>query len=225
LETKRCNCCNQDKLLSDFGQVYDAKDGHRGDCKKCRNAKIREHRREDPEPFRLAARRNYQKNHQSILERARKHHQKIRDEDNARRRQWDQDHPERVREHTEGLRSRFRVLMRGAAERNLLWTITLAEVEELPLICYYTGLELTLEHNQPTTFSLDRLDPLRGYEIGNIVSCCKIINYMKSKKDEAGFIRYCREVAEGKIQQQKHKKLSREDHLDLCRLVVEHLTS
>lgn len=55
--------------------------------------------------------------------------------------------------------------------------------------CYYTGNEMIIcskDNWQPTSISLDRLDPLLGYMQGNVVFCQYSINTMKGscKKEE-----------------------------------------
>ena len=43
---------------------------------------------------------------------------------------------------------------------------------------------------------LDRLDPLRGYEMGNVVSCCEMCNKMKRDYPIRMFVQQCARIAE-----------------------------
>lgn len=48
---KICNKCLEEKPLSEFGMNKSCPDGHRGTCKGCVNARVREKRRRDREQF------------------------------------------------------------------------------------------------------------------------------------------------------------------------------
>ena len=51
--------------------------------------------------------------------------------------------------------------------------------------CFYSGLPMTWTMGQgrvDTNMSLERLDPSRGYEPGNVVLCCYFINVSKRSK-------------------------------------------
>ena len=51
-KTKYCSGCDTDKPLSDFGIDNSEKDGHRFQCKTCRNAKQREYARKNKDLIR-----------------------------------------------------------------------------------------------------------------------------------------------------------------------------
>ena len=46
------------------------------------------------------------------------------------------------------------------------------------------------------TIGLDRIDSNKGYEIGNIVSCCSKCNYMKRSYTQEEFINHCIKIVE-----------------------------
>ncbi len=78
------------------------------------------------------------------------------------------------------------------------WNISIEDVKSLPLVCYYTGIELTMENYKFNTVSLDRINSEIGYEKGNICFCCSIINEMKSDTNVNYFVSLCEKVAANK---------------------------
>lgn len=83
----------------------------------------------------------------------------------------------------------------GAKRRGIQWLLTPTAIKSLPLVCYYTGLSLTLKIGSPNTLSIDRLDSGRPYEEGNVVPCCSMINIMKQHYNKKDFIEMCKQVA------------------------------
>lgn len=68
-------------------------------------------------------------------------------------------------------------------------------------LCYYTGQEISFEHitkagNAPhrLTPSLDRLDPKKGYTIGNVAWCAYYINRMKNDCNYIEFLELCEQI-------------------------------
>lgn len=67
--------------------------------------------------------------------------------------------------------------------------------------CYYTGIpisfeKVTIRQKSPayTTPSLDRMDPVKGYTMGNVVWCAYFINRMKNDLTYPHFIEACERV-------------------------------
>lgn len=83
----------------------------------------------------------------------------------------------------------------GAKRRGIDWEVTAVDIEQLPPVCHYTGLELTMDVGERNTFSIDRLDSSRGYVRGNIVPCCAPINKMKLDLKTEDFLSWCNLVA------------------------------
>lgn len=71
--------------------------------------------------------------------------------------------------------------------------------------CFYSGRILELSRKSDFSLSIDRIDSKVGYMKGNIVLCCKIINYMKQEYDVGLFLRLCKDVA--KYQSQSSPKI------------------
>lgn len=89
--------------------------------------------------------------------------------------------------------------------RNYEFSVSLEYLESLPKICYYTGVELTLEAKKPNTISLDRIDNTKGYIEGNVVFCCADINHMKTDLTEERFYELCKAITNHK-EEKSHAK-------------------
>jgi hypothetical protein len=64
--------------------------------------------------------------------------------------------------------------------------------------CYYSGIDMKLYGTQEEklySLSIDRIDNNRGYEKGNIVLCCNIVNTMKNSVPVHVFIDICKRIA------------------------------
>jgi hypothetical protein len=64
-------------------------------------------------------------------------------------------------------------------------------LESVPLVCFYTGKDLTLQPNEHFTVSLDRIDSKRGYEANNVVFCGELVNRMKQEMTVEELVLYC----------------------------------
>ena len=70
-------------------------------------------------------------------------------------------------------------------KRNIEFALTFAEVKKLmkQKKCFYTGILLTTTQpggvQQPTDFTIDRVDNRLGYVSGNVVACCHAANSFK----------------------------------------------
>ena len=74
------------------------------------------------------------------------------------------------------IEKRIKLLIYSAKQRNIEVKLYSFEYESLiRLGCHYCGASL---HNH-TGYSLDRLNPKKGYTLHNSVGCCKICNYAK----------------------------------------------
>lgn len=83
----------------------------------------------------------------------------------------------------------------NADKRNIEWKISLEDLQNMPQICYYTGIELTLKPNNKNTISLDRLYSDKGYVKENVVFCCADINKMKREFPVEYFLYLCKKIA------------------------------
>ena len=92
------------------------------------------------------------------------------------------------------LKGRFDKWRSGAKHRGITFKLTLKDIQEIPMICYYTGETLAFKPNEWNTASLDRIDSTKGYTKENVVLCCSDINFMKQKMTYEQFIRTCRKI-------------------------------
>ena len=85
----------------------------------------------------------------------------------------------------------------AANRRGISWDndLTIEYLGSLPLICYYTGIILTLEPKQPNTISLDRIDSSLGYTKDNVMFCLVEINLMKRDYSKERFTELCKMVS------------------------------
>lgn len=62
--------------------------------------------------------------------------------------------------------------------------------------CYYTGIEMNWKANkiEKFGFSLDRLNPEKGYVQGNVVFCCYLANTMKWTHNEIEFYEFMEKI-------------------------------
>jgi hypothetical protein len=75
----------------------------------------------------------------------------------------------------------------GASKRGYIFTITYEEFRSLILgrQCHYC--------TNPAT-GLDRIDNSKGYEMANIIACCKVCNKMKSTLDQEQFLEIIQQI-------------------------------
>lgn len=75
---KKCNKCNQDKSISEFGKDSRNKDGLQGRCKKCQNERRRERYATDP-VHRVKTKERQKKYNSYALTKAKRHVSEISD--------------------------------------------------------------------------------------------------------------------------------------------------
>jgi hypothetical protein len=163
---KICIKCHQEKDESEFYS-------YSGRCKKCYN--------EYGKLYKL-------KNKKRILKRRKIYnflHKKDKKEYNKK---YSIDYYSRYK-------TRMLVWKKNANKRNIEWNITLEEIQAMPLVCHYTGAELTLEPNKSNTISLDRIDSSKGYTKDNVVFCLVDINKMKRDYSKRYFLDLCQKIS------------------------------
>lgn len=83
---------------------------------------------------------------------------------------------------------RFSHCMNSAKQRFIPFDLTMEEFMTFwEKLCYYCDGEVGL-------VGLDRLDPSKGYEMDNVVSCCKHCNFAKHLFNEKDFISHCEKI-------------------------------
>lgn len=91
----------------------------------------------------------------------------------------------------------------GAIRRNMLFDITLQDIEDLYKhqngICAISGVKLKISacrnKAKESTASLDRIDSSKGYTKDNIQWVHKIVNNMKWDFEQNEFIKWCKVIA------------------------------
>lgn len=182
---KFCNKCKTEKALADFHKNKRSNDGFHFWCKSCVSEYGKQSRINNPYSYNKSKERHrdYMKVYGPILwQRDKGDKEKIL----LRTKRW-----ERYRA---SIRGKFACWKKNATKRGLEWNLTLRDIEALPMTCYYTGLELTVEPFFSNTVSLDRLDSNLGYYPENVVLCCKVINVMKSTLPVSRFIELCKMI-------------------------------
>lgn len=77
---------------------------------------------------------------------------------------------------------------KNAATRKLEFNLSFDEfVSFWKTPCGYCGSEID-------TIGLDRLDNLKGYDVDNVIPCCKICNFMKCKLTKEEFITHITKI-------------------------------
>lgn len=88
-------------------------------------------------------------------------------------------HKARVKELAAQPKHQFKNAIRYSKRRNIPFLLTMDEfIIERNKPCFYCENKLGCKSLEGT--GLDRLDNSKGYEPGNIVSCCKVCNTIKS---------------------------------------------
>ena len=101
-------------------------------------------------------------------------------------------------------------MVTAAKQRGWEWELTIEYLWELFLNqnrkCAMTGIEMVMpihlrqltKRNQITA-SLDRIDPTKGYVIGNVQWVCKRVNYMKHVLTQELFLDWVKKIYEHSI--------------------------
>ena len=102
---------------------------------------------------------------------------------------------EYMRNYMNKIETRYDAWKRRAMRDKIGWDLTIEYLKSLPLICHYSGYNLTLLANKENTVSLDRIDSQIGYTKDNVVLCCADINYMKNKFSKDYFLNLLKIIA------------------------------
>lgn len=88
------------------------------------------------------------------------------------------------------IKGRYVTYKSGAKKRGFIFTISLDEfISFWDKDCFYCGDKIK-------GIGLDRVDSTMGYEINNVVSCCKKCNMMKATSTYSNFINQCKKIVE-----------------------------
>ncbi|SRR6266478_2912353 len=172
MNTKICIDCNQEKPLEQFNKQAKSKDKHGSYCKDCANARALKWRLDNIE-HRAEYRKIYNKENAEVV---RERTQDWRDRNRPRVRQLGKEFYEANPE---------RNLCYDAKKRAKRFDVPFSITHEdivIPEFCPVLGIKLErgkgkLTDNSPT---LDRIDPQKGYVVGNIAVISHRANRLKS---------------------------------------------
>lgn len=106
----------------------------------------------------------------------------------------------------------FKMYKRNARNRKYKFLLTLREFSSFwQLPCFYCGAAIL-------TIGIDRLINSIGYQMDNVVACCKSCNFMKGKQDLEEFLGRCLEITNRHIKTGEKSRLSK-DQRDLQKLI------
>jgi hypothetical protein len=84
---------------------------------------------------------------------------------------------------------RYLAYRRNARQRMIMFSLSLRQFTSMwQRPCTYCGEPIQ-------TIGIDRLDNTRGYEVGNVASCCRTCNQMKSDSDLISFLDRCASIS------------------------------
>lgn len=92
----------------------------------------------------------------------------------------------------------FRICRTGAKKRGFTFSLTQEQfVSFLSEPCYYCGaLKYSTYKNKYSYNGIDRIDNKKGYELGNIVTCCYRCNRSKNSMPQDIFLDMCKKIYE-----------------------------
>ena len=93
------------------------------------------------------------------------------------------------------IRSRLFAVRARARQKGLDFQLTEEWVKSIPMKCYYTGMDLTMEPHLPNTISFERVDNNKGYTLENTVLCSNVVNIMKKAMSKEQFIDICHRIS------------------------------
>lgn len=164
---KKCKKCHKTKPLNDF---FRSGKYYSSLCKECKGEYMEKYRAE--KSYEIKSQRNeYMINY--------------RDKNQLR-----------IDLYYKSLQGRFGMWRRSAKSRDIKWDITMADILKMPMQCFYTKLDLTLEKDKLNTVSIDRINNSKPYTKDNIVLCCHYVNIMKNKFKLSDFLDICKLISE-----------------------------
>jgi hypothetical protein len=139
-----------------------------------------------------------ERNREKIAKQTRERYLRNKTHSDAVRKKWYLKNKSRIianlRAKKETLEGKLYQWKLSAKRRRIGWNLVIEQVRSLPMVCYYTGLPLTMEVGKVNTMSIDRRDSSRPYEFSNVVPCCSMVNAMKQDFEENEFIEMCKQI-------------------------------
>jgi len=165
---KKCTSCKQIKSLEEFYNNKSRKDGKTSQCKICRSA-LRKANKE--------YNKNYMTNQRLI------NNDKIK---KIRNKSWRGQKPEQIM---------FNSAFNRSKRKNIPFNLTIEDII-IPDLCPLLEIPfiLGIERNYEQTFSIDRINPTKGYIKENIWVITKRANTMKSNASKHELITFAKNI-------------------------------
>ncbi len=201
---KICFTCKIEKPASEYYFSKGSFDGLRHDCIECYNKKAVENNRKNKDHISAARREKgaTPEGKEKAKLKRRKFYIAHREDIIQKQKEKIKNNPEpskRLREkRTRSLRGKMSFWKNSAKRRGIVWDLDLEFLSSLPLICYFTGEDLTLEPYKNNSVSLDRINSSGGYTKDNVAFCCAPINRMKWEFEKEFFVEMCEKVVANK---------------------------
>lgn len=157
-------------------------------------AYVKEWRIRNPEKAKRYDRTWRERNAEYIKAKKKEYREANRDKINEYRRKWRAANPDKVklysRHQGDPLRRKYGKAKASAVRRRHSFHLSFDQYRDLlaSAHCYYCG--------GTSIIGLDRIDSQVGYEIQNVVPCCKYCNTLKNVRNRDIFITRCKEIAE-----------------------------
>lgn len=196
---KKCKRCGEIKCLEYFPNDFRLKSGKSGTCKTCRKIIFKLSREKHMNRV-IKNRKDYYSKNKAKENRMNKEYCKNnKDKIDKYRNEYRIANRKKAKEYSFERRRtmiepRISNWKQNAKRRGIEWNLTTSYLKSLPMTCFYTGVELTLEPNKDNTLSLDRLNSELGYTIENSVFCCWWINEMKKDYNVESFLNFCERI-------------------------------
>lgn len=177
----KCKQCLAEKLEEDF---YSSKKYKDSTCKECRKSNAKEYRRVHKNECQEYFKKYRENNKDKKSKQDKKYYENNCDKIKNRASEYRELHKNECREynkkyiHTDD--GRYSKAKSYAKFKNKTFTLTKKEyINEINKPCYYCNN--ILSDKSKFSIGLDRMNNNKGYEIDNVVSCCKICNTLKNK--------------------------------------------
>lgn len=187
-EGKVCTTCRRYKDMSQFKGKR--KDGIVKQCQDCRDTDARNKSKPEIREKRLAQHRE-KKYYQAHREKKRNENEEEYLRSNANRmKTWRDENKEHL-DHWKNTNINYNLhAIRGQAKyKGIPWAEDFTKERAQALMaapCFYCNLL-----NSERVNGIDRMDNNRGYELPNVVSCCKYCNFVKKALDAHTFVERC----------------------------------
>lgn len=187
---KVCSRCKQELPFEMFSSDSTTKTGLSAFCKECQ--KEQRSRRKDKIDKWFDENREYVKEYQHEYSKTHATEKKAYNDEHKeyfkqKRKEYECANQEKMltrrQKYRHSLSARYKKYKTGADERDLTFSLSLEEFDEITKQpCFYCG-DLPEDQFGNKFTGIDRIDSNEGYDIDNVIPCCFVCNRMKSNYD------------------------------------------